>query len=129
MFLCAKKIVFCFIIIASSALIVPLSGAPIAPAAVATNLNNVIAYPNPFKPSVSTAKGITFENLTQGDIHLRIFKLTGENIYDSQISSSNGKILWNVLDKNNNPVASGMYIYLISNDANQLAKGKIAVIK
>lgn len=98
-------------------------------AVVAPDLNNVIAYPNPFKPSVSAATAVTFDNLTAGSIRLRVFKMTGELIFDDQAESSAGKIQWHVIDDDTNPAASGLYIYVITNGAGQKAKGKIAVIK
>jgi|GEM_PF-5521438 len=95
----------------------------------ADNLGAVIAYPNPYNPTVSAANAVTFDNLTIGGIRLRIFNLAGQLIYDRQMDSSGGIIQWGVVDNDNNPAASGLYLYIVTNGAGQKAKGKIAVIK
>jgi hypothetical protein len=125
-----KKVVFCSILTALLAVVFPAGGiSATPPPPPVTDLSAVIAYPNPYNTAVTKAKAVTFGNLTKGGIRLRIFKLTGELIYDTQGDSSAGKVLWSLIDENSDPVASGLYLYVISNDAGQKAKGKIAVIK
>lgn len=97
--------------------------------AAATDLNNVIVYPNPYKPSTSAARVVTFDNVTAGALRLKIYKLTGEIVYDAQHDGATGKVQWPVVDNGNNPVASGLYLYVISDPSGHKVKGKIAVIK
>lgn len=98
-------------------------------AAPAPNLKNVIAYPNPYKPSVSAARVVTFSNVTDGTITLKIFNLAGELIYSASHDGATGSITWDVTDDDGDPVASGLYIYLITDSSGHKAKGKLAVLK
>ncbi|MEW6095334.1 MAG: gliding motility-associated C-terminal domain-containing protein [bacterium] len=67
---------------------------------------------------------------TDKQVTLRIYNLAGElvlekqkdNIYDSQIK-------WNLKNKDNEDVASGIYIYFLRDVNGSIKKGKIGVIK
>jgi hypothetical protein len=82
------------------------------------DLNNVIAYPNP------ASEKVIFGNNLPKDIRVQIFSLTGEEIYDRNITTKNG--IWDGWDSTNKAgekVASGIYIYLITNSAGNKAIG------
>ncbi|MBU0456492.1 MAG: T9SS type A sorting domain-containing protein [Gammaproteobacteria bacterium] len=54
-----------------------------------------------------------------------IYNIVGELIYEKELANTNGSAEWNC-----NDVASGVYIYLITNNQNQkLGMGKIGIIK
>jgi hypothetical protein len=115
-------------------LIVPIlaimlcSGFYTGPAAeTKSNLNDVIAYPNPFNKSVGDNE-ITFENLTS-KITIRIYKLTGELIWEKDFTTTDGKVVWEVCNDSGRPIAGGIYIYLITNSQGHKTAGKLAIIR
>lgn len=103
-------------------------GAPVgADAAIAANLNNVIVYPSPFDVRLNHTV-VTFANLTS-TATLRIYKLTGEVVFEKEFTTVDGNAVWDVTNKDNNKVASGLYIYLITNSDGQKKTGKIAILR
>ena len=87
----------------------------------ATNLESVIVYPNPCK-----SETITFNNLTKNAI-ITIYNITGEKI--KEIKAENADATYNLKNENDNSIASGVYIYYISDDKDHKRIGKFAVIK
>jgi parallel beta-helix repeat protein len=85
----------------------------------ALNLTNVICYPNPCKGY----DRVTFKNLTD-KCRIKIYNIAAERIYEKELTNTNGSAEWNCKD-----VASGVYIYLITNNQNQKATGKIGLIR
>ncbi|MFH1957064.1 MAG: hypothetical protein ABIJ15_01130 [bacterium] len=95
-----------------------------------SNLNNVIVYPNPFKPnnsgSVYYADKLTFKGLPAEKVKIKIFNIAGElaaEPEDTRIAFDK-PIEWCPPEN----LASGVYIYVITGSGNK-AVGKFAVIK
>src|SRR3989339_1123088 len=88
--------------------------------AAANNLDDVHVYPNPFKPSLGH-NNIIFSNLTN-HTEIRIFNISGEMVFENEINTANGRLIWPVTNRNDNEVASGIYLYIINNDRNQTKK-------
>lgn len=100
-------------------------------------LNNAIAYPNPYKPH----SGTIYDNTTIGDgivfggisanAKIKIFTISGELIRELNESNGNGRSLWDTRNDKGELVASGVYLYLITNpdDGSQKSKGKVAIIR
>jgi len=86
--------------------------------ALADNLLDVLVCPNPCRLSKDTF--ITFQNLTPQST-IRIFNIAGEEI--ERLPENEYK--WTPPHN----LASGVYIYLITNNQNQKATGKIGIIK
>jgi len=88
-----------------------------------------MVYPNPYKDRHFNAavKGITFENLTE-NTDVRIYNIAGDLVWKAEDIDDN-EVLWEVCNESAKPVASGVYIYVITNDANGRVKGKVAVIR
>ena len=89
---------------------------------------SIVVYPNPFNAN----KGIgyvTFNGLTNIITTVRIYNLTGELIYETDEEVYNGKAFWGCKNNSGKDVASGIYIYLITNNQNQKATGKIGIVK
>jgi hypothetical protein len=91
----------------------------------AANLEDVVVYPNPFKPDMGT-NVITFSNLTE-NAKIQIYTITGNLVFEEKADSIEYK--WNLKNRNGNDVASGVYIYYISNDKGEKKIGKITIIK
>ncbi|OGS21078.1 MAG: hypothetical protein A2252_04075 [Elusimicrobia bacterium RIFOXYA2_FULL_39_19] len=89
------------------------------------NLNTVKAYPNPFKISGADNK-ISFTNLTT-QVTIKIFNIAGELV--KTLESTNGLAIWDVKNEIDESVASGVYVYIITNPQGEKKTGKIAIIK
>ncbi len=96
------------------------------PSSPAVTPMGVKVYPNPFKPSQGHDK-ITFEGLTN-EVKIRIYKITGELVYEKEYSSTNGYEYWQAINSYGEELASGAYIYVIEGGGEK-AIGKIAIIR
>ncbi|MDI6734636.1 MAG: T9SS type A sorting domain-containing protein [bacterium] len=94
---------------------------------VFNDLNSTIVYPNPVRKGEVTE--ITFTNLPSPvPIMLKIFNIAGELVFEGEKTSSGNKITWDLRNKDNEYVSSGIYIYLLEYQG-LTKKGKIGVIK
>jgi len=91
------------------------------------NLNSVIAYPNPVRTSIGNDK-VTFDNLTN-NVNIKIFKINGAVVREIDATDTNGTVTWDLTNDSGEKLASGIYIYLISNELGQKTKSKIAIIR
>ncbi len=98
----------------------------------AVNLDRVIVYPNPYKPGSGTKydrpEGIVFDILTE-DVKIRIFNIAGELVFEHKTQNSRGRYEWKAINNSGNKLASGIYIYIITNENGDVKKGKLAIIK
>ncbi|MBU1616015.1 putative Ig domain-containing protein [bacterium] len=99
---------------------------------VANDFSNVRVYPNPFKPydgndeTGNYSRGIIFDQLTE-NAAIKIFNLAGELVNEL---SGTGEIRWDARNKEGKEVASGVYIYLVTDKAgNKPATGKFVIIR
>ncbi|MDI6704158.1 MAG: T9SS type A sorting domain-containing protein [bacterium] len=94
----------------------------------------VIIYPNPFQPNDGSENtgtndtGIIFDNLTN-DIRIRIYSVSGELVADIKKDYTGGKYSWNAKNGEGEDVASGIYIYLLTNKARERKSGKLVIIR
>jgi len=102
-----------------------------------SSLGNVKVYPNPYKPGTggiydnsSLGEGIVFSNLTP-NANIKIFNIAGELVAEFNETNGDGKYLWDTRNSKGEKVASGVYIYYITNpdDGRQKAKGRIVIIR
>jgi flagellar hook assembly protein FlgD len=91
------------------------------------NLDRVVVYPNPFIPSQSINGYITFRNLTE-NITIHIYSLDGREVAVIEKIGGGDRATWNALNKNNEEVASGTYIYVVQNES-QKSIGKIVIMR
>ena len=106
------------------------AGSYLVLASVAQNLSNVYVYPSPVKLN---AGKMTFANLPQR-VKIIIFTINGVKISEIDETTGTGGVDFNLRDKNNNLISSGIYIYRIvridnSNNEVEEKVGKFAVIK
>jgi len=97
-----------------------------AVASPVTHLQNVIVRPNPFKLRLGH-KEVKFENLT-GKVSLWIYNIAGELIFN-QDNITDSPYLWPIVNNKGDRVASGVYIYIITNEIGEKVTGKMAIIK
>ncbi len=84
-------------------------------------------YPNPFNPSTT----ISFNNPAKNKVKIDIYNVKGQKIntlVDEELSQGTHQVVWNGNDKNNEPVASGVYFYKIKAGKQTLNK-KMLLIK
>ncbi len=107
-----------------------------ATVAAAADLSNVKVYPNPYKNKPGDAYygsgKITFSGLT-AKVRIRIFNIAGELIVDDSTKddATTDSATWDLKNSDGGAVASGVYIYYITNPDNSSHKavGKLAIIK
>jgi hypothetical protein len=87
---------------------------------------SVHVFPNPWREDREPHLPIVFDQLT-GHCTIKIFTLSGHWI--RTLESANGSASWDRTNSHGHLVGSGIYLYLISNDQNQNAKGKLAIIR
>jgi hypothetical protein len=104
-----------------------------SPAAL-NDLSKVIVYPNPYKPGTGKnydrSGGILFDNLTQ-KAKIKIYTIVGNLVREMNKDDMNKTYQWNAENDYGAKVASGVYIYIITNPdkSKDKAKGKIAIIR
>ncbi len=67
-------------------------------------------YPNPFNPTTT----ISYDVPNESYITITIYDLMGRRVNElmsKRVSAGKHTVIWNGTDANNNPVASGMYLY------------------
>jgi len=83
-------------------------------------------YPNPFNPSTS----IEYEIPKSGYVEISIYDLNGrlvKELFQNNQEQGKYKIIWNGVDKANQRVTSGFYIYSIRFDNTILSKKMILI--
>ena len=88
---------------------------------VANDLSKVYVYPNPVKSH------LTFARLTK-NAEIEIYNSSGILIRKLLVATIDGGFDWNLLDKDNLPIPSGIYIYRVFNDNESYWK-KFAVVR
>jgi len=80
----------------------------------ASNLNNVLIYPNPFY--TNRGQGfVTIDKIPAGS-KVRIYTLSGDKVWEATAGST-GVIIWRATNKSGNLVASGIYLVVIDSSS------------
>ncbi|HAH33055.1 MAG TPA: hypothetical protein DCL44_12150, partial [Elusimicrobia bacterium] len=104
---------------------------------VTSSLADMRAYPNPYKPGSGGdfdqsvfGEGIVFEGLT-ARAKIRIYNIAGLLVAELNDDDGDGRCLWNARNGGGARVASGIYIYSVTNPGGSGGKksGKITIIK
>ncbi len=94
---------------------------------LAPELGSIRAYPNPWRSDRHSGVQITFDRLS-ANATVRIFTVSAQHV--KTLETSNGtSITWDLTNDSGSPVASGIYLYLVTNNAGEKTSGKLAVIK
>ena len=104
---------------------------PLQPQPPSTNASSFSphVYPNPWRSDKHAGNPITFAQLS-GNTTIKIFTVSGHLIKTLGAQGSGlGTLTWDLTNDSGSTVASGIYIYLVTNDQGQKARGKLAVIK
>lgn len=98
-----------------------------------STLSRAVAYPNPINFSKAVNGTLKFENLTDS-ARVKIFDVTGRLVKSLDpatpgSSDNSATAVWDGTNEGGMPVAMGIYLYLISDRADNRARGKIVVLK
>jgi hypothetical protein len=86
------------------------------------------AFPNPWRKDRHGAARpyVRFDHLTTNCV-VRIFTTSGHLV--RTLNASGDGIDWDLTNESGKKVASGIYIYMIKDEAGQIARGKLAVVR
>ena len=95
-----------------------------------TTLSDAHPFPNPYKPNsgIGHNSGVTFVGLTPGS-RIQIFTPAGEPVYDKKIDPAASSLQWNAINDDGQNLATGVYLYRISDDAGNKKNGKLAIVR
>ncbi|MFA5976328.1 MAG: choice-of-anchor Q domain-containing protein [Elusimicrobiota bacterium] len=104
----------------------PPGGNPPPPPLPESAISNTIrVYPNPWRGD-RVATGITFDQMTTGST-VKIFTTSGRHI--RSLDAPSGSVIWDLKNDSGDKVASGIYLYVITNNQGQRVRGKVVVIR
>jgi hypothetical protein len=93
---------------------------------IGNDLSGVVVYPNPWDKRKDGGKPIKFANLTD-PATVRIFTVSGHWV--KSVKAENGVASWDLTNDAGQSVASGLYLYLITNHTDEKARGKLVIIR
>jgi len=99
------------------------------------NLDQLRVYPNPFVPNDQDTttgdwdSGVTLDKFTCDGLRVRIYTLTGELVREIVAEEYSSFIQWDGRNEQGDKVASGIYLYLVTNEVGEQKAGKLVVIK
>jgi immune inhibitor A len=83
-------------------------------------------YPNPFNPGTV----ISFNLTSAQNVTLDIYNLTGQKVrrlYDDRATAGETSLTWDATTDAGEPVASGVYLYRLTSDGQQLTRKMVLV--
>jgi len=92
---------------------------------IAGNLSDVKAFPNPCR--ARDGGNAIFTNLTE-NCEIKIYNIAGEFVRKIN-EQTEGTAEWDLKNDEGEDVASGLYIYVITNQKDERKKGKLVVIR
>lgn len=96
------------------------------PATGVTPLPTPVVRPNPWRADRHASGGISFDSLP-GNVTLKIFTSSGHLV--REFGSVSNSLTWDLTTTDGHRVASGVYIYLVTDGGGQKVRGKLAIIK
>jgi hypothetical protein len=93
----------------------------------AADLSAARVYPNPWRADRHGGYAVTFDQLTPGAT-VKIFTVAGHWV-KSITASSSGSATWDLSTDSGDRAASGLYIFLITDDQNNKTSGKVVIVK
>ena len=97
---------------------------------VSADLSAIRVYPNPWKKDRHAGRDIIFDNLTANST-VKIFTVSGHLVRTLSTQDSGlrtGSLAWDLKNDKGDPVASGIYIYLVTDGQGNMKRGKVAVV-
>ena len=100
----------------------PPPGTTVVPASTI----NVRVYPNPWRSDKHSGQNMTFDGLVTGTT-IKIFTVSGHKV--KELQGDGPSIPWDLTNDSGVKVASGIYVYLVTDSQGDKVRGKLAVIK
>ncbi|PIV57223.1 hypothetical protein COS16_01455, partial [Candidatus Desantisbacteria bacterium CG02_land_8_20_14_3_00_49_13] len=95
----------------------------------AMTIKDAYAFPVPFKPNSGLGHtAISFKLYSTLNVLLRIYNISGELVFE-QTGITTDPYIWNVLNNWSEPIASGVYIYFLTDSTLERKIGKIMIIR
>jgi hypothetical protein len=91
------------------------------------DLSSVLVYPNPWDARKYTGAPMRFTSLPNGST-VKLFTIAAHYVRTLQVSSA-GIASWDMTNDSGQPVASGYYLYIITDNQGRKTTGKIAVVR
>jgi hypothetical protein len=91
-----------------------------------SDLDHVRAFPNPWAGDRHHGAPITFDSLTSGAT-IKLFTMSSRWV--RSLTAEGGKATWDMTNDTGEPVASGYYLFLITDPEGRKTQGKVAIIK
>lgn len=91
----------------------------------AIDLTSARVHPNPFRAARGDTT-ITFDQMTANST-IKIYTVSGRWV--KTLQASNGSAIWDLTTDSGDKAASGLYIYLITDDQGHKTRGKLAAIR
>jgi hypothetical protein len=92
----------------------------------ASDLDTFRVYPNPWRSNKHKGHPVTFDTLPTNST-VKLYTLSGHWIKTLAISTTSAE--WNLDNDTGDKVASGIYLYVITNDQGQRVRGKVVIIR
>lgn len=96
-----------------------------------TSLKELIVYPNPYRPNDDrtdngddVSRFIVFDGLTEASV-IKIFTISGEPVLTLHPKGS--REIWKADNTRGEKLASGVYVYVITNNKKEIRKGRITI--
>jgi hypothetical protein len=93
---------------------------------VSADLNGVNVYPNPWRREIHEGFPVTFDRLS-AEVDVKIFTVSGRLVRN--LGRANGRVTWDLRTDSGDAAASGLYIYLITDNQGGKSRGKLALIR
>jgi competence protein ComEC len=90
------------------------------------SVENVYVYPNPLKTGV--AKQLTFKNLPKY-AKINVFNVAGELVFETDKNDYTDEYKWDASNNSGGSVASGTYLYAVTDDSSRTKTGKFLIIR
>jgi len=91
-----------------------------------TDLSSMLVYPNPWRSDKHPGTPVLFSSLT-ADSTVKIFTMSGYLV--RSLSPTSGKASWDLKNDSGEMVASGIYLYSVTDTSGNKSQGKLAVIR
>jgi hypothetical protein len=94
----------------------------------AADLKRAMVFPNPFLPTIVQGGVLTFANLTP-EATITIYDISGRLVWTAALEVTAGSATWQGVDGSGRVVASGVYLYVVTNPRGDEIDGKITLIR
>lgn len=105
------------------------TSSPTTTAQPSESLARVVVFPNPYIEHKENYRTISFIYLTY-QAKIRVYDLAGQLIWEAEKNNGSDRISWiGVKNEDGQNLASGVYIYIITNRQGEKKTGKIAILR